>query len=71
MVRAVTQRSTPAYAIGGVAYLTHENELSCVGDPVPSGWRCFHCNEHFTHWIAARRHFGNPGKRAMPVCVTV
>lgn len=31
-------------------------------------WRCFHCNEVFTNWGAARNHFGYTPEDGAPVC---
>ncbi|WP_343526714.1 hypothetical protein [Sphingomonas sp.] len=56
----MSYRSTPAFAVGGVSWLASEGRTSYVGDPTPPGWRCFHCNAHFTDPKAAWRHFGNP-----------
>jgi hypothetical protein len=59
----MTRRSSPSFAIGGVSWLDHRGK---PGDatilPPCGGWRCFHCDEHFTHWQAAWRHFGAPGQ---------
>ncbi|WP_152680140.1 hypothetical protein [Sphingomonas paucimobilis] len=58
----MTYRSTPSFAVGGVSWLASEGRTSYIGDPTPTGWRCFHCNEHFTNPNAAWRHFGNPAE---------
>lgn len=69
----MSYRSTPALAIGGVSYLDHKGEATNVSDPTPTGWRCFHCNRHFTGWRAAMRHFGEPGDKSknLPICKAV
>jgi hypothetical protein len=36
-------------------------------EPSPS-WRCFHCDEVFTDWGAARNHFGYTPEDGAPVC---
>lgn len=33
-------------------------------------WRCFHCDEMFTDWIAARNHFGYTPEDGAPSCRT-
>lgn len=58
----MTYRSTPSFAVGGVSWLAPEGRTGYIGDPTPTGWRCFHCNEHFTDSNAAWRHFGNPAE---------
>lgn len=46
--------SSPAFAIGGV---NHDPATETFDVP-PFGWRCFHCNDHFTSVREARLHFG-------------
>lgn len=65
----MSRRSTPAFAIGGIPYLDHMGEVTSIEDCPPTGWRCFHCNMHFTHWRAALRHFGMPGAKKIPLCI--
>jgi len=65
----MTYRSSPAFAVGGVSWLPADGRESYIGDPTPTGWRCFHCNEHFTDWRAALRHFGEPVDKRQPSCV--
>jgi hypothetical protein len=61
----LSYRSTPSFAVGGVAWVDVDGQRY---DP-PCGYLCFHCGEHFKHWYAARRHFGDPGSNAVPRCV--
>lgn len=61
----MTYRSSASFAVGGVSWLDDDRP---VIDP-PGGWRCYHCNEHFTGWRAAQRHFGAPGSKDIPGCV--
>lgn len=68
-MKAVTHRSTSAFAVGGVGYLRADNEFGNIDDTPIGGWRCFHCNEHFSHWRAARRHFGEPLHGREPDCI--
>lgn len=67
------RRSSPSFAIGGIAWLDHNGKPgNATIRPPCGGWRCFHCNEHFTGWRAAQRHFGAPGQprgtAKPPVC---
>lgn len=65
----MTLRSTPAFAIGGVPWFNEAQALGRWFDPGPAcGWRCFHCNCHFTDWRAAARHFGVAGVKSGPLC---
>jgi hypothetical protein len=46
-----------------------ERLLSALRSPPREvGWRCFHCDEVFTDWGAARNHFGWEPKDGAPVC---
>jgi len=65
----MTRRTTPAFATGGVSYLDHMGETTTISQPTPTGWRCFHCNDHFWNWRDAARHFGYPGEQPRPTCV--
>lgn len=65
----MTYRSTPALAVGGIAWLGPNDAPSDAKDCPPGGWRCFHCNEHFTHWMGALVHFGRPGSNRAPECL--
>jgi len=61
----MSYRSSPSFAVGGISY---DPETKSFAAP-PFGWRCFHCNEHFTTRRSARRHFGErPEQPAL--CVT-
>ncbi|HEX5213296.1 MAG TPA: hypothetical protein VFW22_16345 [Pseudolabrys sp.] len=59
-----SSRSSPAFAIGGINY----DPARHVHDVPPYGWRCFHCNEHFTTIRDARLHFG-ADPDAAPACL--
>lgn len=65
----MTYRSTPSFAVGGVAWLDHTDDFSSIYDIPPCGWRCFHCNEHFTDPKKALIHFGDPGSKKEPECL--
>lgn len=65
----MSYRATPSFSVGGVSWLGSEGHEALLSNSVPTGWRCFHCNEHFWHWRAAMRHFGEPGKIERPICV--
>lgn len=64
----VTRRSTPAFAIGGIAWLDQANQCYDIALPIEGRWRCFICDETFASVASAFRHFGtNP--RENPRCV--
>lgn len=61
---AVTRRSSPAFAIGGVSWVQPDGKHY---DP-PCGYLCFHCGAYFRHWLYASRHFGKTPED-LPACI--
>lgn len=67
----MSYRSTPSLAVGGVAWIDAWGEPGDALNAPVGGWRCFHCNEHFTSPHRAKRHFGMPGSNKTPKCLAV